>query len=52
VKIKGIPTIEYDVYRVSKIKRQTYRKARELLLKVGIRLVVDFHDYEPTLNRT
>ena len=46
VKIKGILTVEYDLYSCTKIKRQVYCKVRELLIKVGVRLVVDFYNYE------
>ena len=46
VKIKGIPTVECDSCGCAKIKRQIYRKAREPPFKAGVRLAVDFHDYE------
>jgi hypothetical protein len=48
VKIKGVPTTDCDACACSKIKRQIRRSPRRMPDKPGVRLAIDFHDFEAT----
>ena len=46
--IKGLTIVEYDAYAYAKIKRQIQRLSRRLPDRPGIRLAIDFYDFEAT----
>ena len=50
VRIKGPTTVQCDACGISKAKRQIQRKPREHNEGPGLRLAIDFHDFEERYN--
>jgi hypothetical protein len=45
-RIKGITTVECDTCGIAKMKRQERREPREEVSRPGVRVSIDFHDFE------